>query len=511
VSIPAGTDRWDGSDASAGLEAFASTRACFATIEGWLAGQDSSALEHGELEQQLDTRGRELLRLLFQDHLELRALREERLEVADPDGSYRTRAETGHTRGLATIFGEVTVTRLAYREAGQPNLHPADAVLNLPTERHSHGLRQLAAIESSRGSFDAAVEAVERGTGQHLGKRQVEDLAGRAAIDFDAFYLQRPAPVGEAGDVLVLSCDGKGVVMRPGSLRAATAKAAASTNPKLASRLSKGEKRGRKRMAEVGAVYDITPIQRCPADVLPGDDTQRADATAGPSARNKWLTASVVDDAATVVTAIFDEADRRDPNHQRTWIALVDGNVHQILRIQSEATSRNVTATIIIDFVHVLEYIWKAAWSFHREGDPDAEAWVRKHAQTILEGHPTRVAGALRRAATTAGLDKNARENADKCATYLTNKKAFLDYPNALQQGWPIATGIIEGACRHLVKDRMDLTGARWGLHGAEAILKLRALRSNGDFDAYWTWHLAQEQRRVHRSSYLHGALPRAA
>ena len=512
MSIPTGAGGSAGRSADAsGLEAFAAARACFATIEGWLAGQDSSGLEHGELEQQLDVRGRELLRLLFQDHLELRALREDRLEVADADGSYRTRAETGHTRGLATIFGQVTVTRLAYREAGQPNLHPADGVLNLPTEKHSHGLRELAAIESSRGSFDAAVEAIERGTGQHLGKRQVEDLASRAAIDFDAFYLQRPAPVGEVDHVLVLSCDGKGVVMRPGSLRAATAKAAASTNPKLATRLSKGEKRGRKRMAEVGAVYDITPIPRCPTDVLPGDDTQRAQATAGPTARNKWLTASVVDDAATVVTAIFDEADRRDPNQQRTWIALVDGNIHQILRIQAEATNRNVTVTIIIDFVHVLEYIWKAAWSFHREGDPDAEAWVRRHAQTILDGHPTRVAGALRRDATTAGLDKNARENADKCATYLTNKKAFLDYPTALQQGWPIATGIIEGACRHLVKDRMDLTGARWGLHGAEAILKLRALHSNGDFDTYWTWHLAQEQRRVHRSRYLDGALPRAA
>src|SRR5674476_1269020 len=298
VSIPrTATDGSDASDASAALEAFSAARACFATIEGWLAGPASDGLEHGELEQQLDTRGRELLRLLFQDHVDLRALREGRLKVADAGGSPRTRVEIGHARGLATIFGEVTVTRLAYREPGQANLYPADAVLNLPTEKHSHGLRQLAAIESSRGSFDAAVEAIERGTGQHLGKRQVEDLASRAGIDFDAFYLQRPAPTGEVGDVLVLSCDGKGVVMRPGSLRAATAKAAASTNPKLATRLSKGEKRGRKRMAEVGAVYDITPISRCPADVLPGDDTQREEATAGPNARNKWLTASVVDDA----------------------------------------------------------------------------------------------------------------------------------------------------------------------------------------------------------------------
>ena len=110
---------------------------------------------------------------------------------------------------------------------------------------------------------------------------------------------------------------------------------------------------------------------------------------------------------ASVVTAIFDEADRRDPDHQRTWVALVDGNVHQIQRIQAEAKNRHVTVVIVIDFVHVLEYLWKAAWTFHREGDPAAEAWVRKHAQTILEGHPTRVAGTIRRTATLAGLDNH--------------------------------------------------------------------------------------------------------
>ena len=93
------------------------------------------------------------------------------------------------------------------------------------------------------------------------------------------------------------------------------------------------------------------------------------------------------------------------------------------------------------------------------------------------------------------GLDPPKRAGADACATYLINKEPYLDYPTALHNGWPIATGVIEGACRHLVKDRMDITGARWGLSGAEAILKLRALRSNGDFDAYWRYHLAQERR----------------
>jgi len=205
-------------------------------------------------------------------------------------------------------------------------------------------------------------------------------------------------------------------------------------------------------MAEVGAVYDTTPVQRRPADILPGNDTQRRDASPGPAARNKWLTASVVDDAATVVSQIFDEATRRDPEHARAWVALVDGNNHQIDRIQAEAHARKVAVPIIIDFVHVLEYLWKAAWSFHPEGDPAAEAWVRRHAQTVLAGGATRVAGTLRRAATRAGLEPGRRASSDTCAKYLANKRAYLDYPTALKQGWPIATGIIEGACRHLVK-----------------------------------------------------------
>src|SRR5680860_365759 len=229
------------------------------------------------------------------------------------------------------------------------------------------------------------------------------------------------------------------------------------------------------------------------------------------AARYKWPVASVGEDAATVVAAIFDEADRRDPDHARTWVALVDGNNHQIRRIDAEAEARGASVAIVVDFVHVLEYLWKAAWSFHPEGDPAAEAWVRRHAPTVLAGGATRVAGALRRAATITGLDPARRANADTCATYLTNKRAYLDYPTALAQGWPIATGIIEGACRHLVKDRMDLTGARWGLAGAEAILKLRALHSNGDFNGYWDYHLAEEQQRIHRSRYANDAIPRAA
>lgn len=489
---------------------FTASRERFESVLGFLRGTEAAALSHAELETRLDTDGRALLRQLFSDHLELRALRERRVQVVDADGSVRGRVEHGHTRVLATMFGEVGVARLAYRSPGQPNLHPADAGLNLPEQRHSHGLRRLAAIESSRGSFDDAVQAIERATGQQLGKRQTEKLAGRTAVDFDAFYAQRKPPPGATDDVLVLTCDGKGVVMRPDALRPATATAAAKATPKLATRLSKGEKRNRKRMAEVGGVYDVTPIGRTVTDILPSNDENHVD-TPGPTAVNKWLIASVVDDTATVISQVFAEADRRDPTHRRPTIALVDGNSHQIERIEAEAKARSIEVTIIIDLIHVLEYLWKAAWCFHDEGNPAAEAWIRDKATAVLGGQARQVAATIRRQATRQRLGATKRKGADSCANYLTSKSPYLDYPTALERGWPIATGIIEGACRHLVKDRMDLTGARWGLDGAETILKLRALRINGDWNEYWDYHLTQEQQRIHLSRYADNAIPQAA
>lgn len=201
---------------------FALTRNLFESLLTWLEGEQAAALSHAALEDRLAVDARELIRQAMQEHLDLRAESEPDLPgVLDVAQVPRPTIEPGHARALATVFGTVQVTRKAYRKRGLPNLHPADATLNLPAEKHSHGLRRLAAIESSRGSFDASVEAIERATGQDLGKRQVEELANRAAVDFDAYYLQRPAPPGPSGDVLVLSCDGKGVVMRPDAPRRA--------------------------------------------------------------------------------------------------------------------------------------------------------------------------------------------------------------------------------------------------------------------------------------------------
>jgi hypothetical protein len=294
-------------DPSEAKDAFGASRAVFEQITQYLAGPQAARMTHAQLEEQLDERGRQLVRQLYQDSLDLRAAREPRLaEVIDADGWGRGTAERRRSRELATIFGQVSVTRIAYREPGLADLQPADAILNLPVEKHSHGLRRLAALEAARGSFEQTAAAIGRATGVGLGKRQVEQLAAAAASDIDAFYAAGQQPACGEDDVLVLSFDGKGIVMRPDGLRAATA--AKATSRKLAGRLSKGHKRARKRMAEVAAVYDLSPAARTVADILPETDAERAAAQPAPTAAGKWLTASVVDDAAEVIAAGFDES-----------------------------------------------------------------------------------------------------------------------------------------------------------------------------------------------------------
>jgi hypothetical protein len=497
---------------SCAADGFARSAEQFFALSGWLAGEQARGLEHAQLEARLWEDGRELIRVMLQDHFDLRAVCEPRLDgVVGADGVRRRHVERGHERELLSVFGGVEVERLAYRQRGTENLYPVDAQLNLPAEKHSHGMRRLAALEAPRTSFEDAQAAIARQTGQRLGKRQLRELAVHAACDFKAFYEQRERTVCVQDDVLVLSCDGKGVVMRQEALRDQTRKQAQSSNTKLQTRLSKGEKRARKRMAEVAAVYEVEPAPRTSADILPRDEAERQAQAPAPKAKNKWLSASVSDDAAQVVSEMFCEADRRDPSHALAWVALVDGNNHQIDRIKTEARKRKIKVKIVVDLVHVLEYLWSASWCFFKEGDPAAERWVQEKAREVLDGKAGIVAAAIRRKATRLHLDPKQRENADTCADYLLAKRPYLDYPTALNQGWPIATGVIEGACRHLVKDRMDITGARWGLESAEAVLKLRALISNDHFDTYWNFHLAQERRRVHASRYALGVIPQPA
>jgi hypothetical protein len=475
-----------------------------------LAGGGAASFD--EIERHVMVRGRELLRMTAQHVLDELAAGEQRLaQVTDAAGVPRPRAERGHGRTVVSLCGPVTVRRMAYRAPGQPSLHPADAVLNLPVRRYSWQVQQAVVEYVLAGAYEQAQGFLRSATGITIGKQQLEQITAEAARDAAGFYPAMAAGRDLAGPdlagmALAISADAKGVAMRPEARRRYYGRKGQRLKT-FGKRLGTGEKAGHKRMAETGVVFDVRPPPgppRTPEQVMTREPGQPA---RSPQARNRWYTVDITARGADTISALFDEAQRRDPGHARPWIALVDGDRHQIDVIGAQAAARGITITILVDFIHVLEYLWKAAWCFHAPRDPAAETWVTAQGLDILHGQVPQVISRIR--ALTAAHPPRPGSEHDKIIartlTYLTAKTPYLDYPRALAAGWPIATGVIEGACRHLVNDRMGITGARWGLEGAQAILWLRAIRANGDLDTYWAYHIEQEHHRNHLSRYQPG------
>lgn len=479
----------------------------FAELTQDLQGRQTQAMNLSDLEKRMEKEGRELLRLLLEAHLNSRGMGDIGPEVEGADLIFRTHRRIGE-RQIKSIFGAVELSRMVYGGRGEESLFPKDAHLNLPADySHSHEVQRRVALEVIKGSFDQATESVSESMGMPIFKQQVEMMAIRAGHDFEAFYEKNLSEerLAEAklAPLLILTTDGKGIVMRKGDLRPATRKKAESQNHKLQGRLSPGEKRNSKRMATVASVYNIAPWVRSAEDFKRELASLRdVDERPRPKPLAKRVWASVEKEPETVAKEMFEEALRRDPEKKMTWVALVDGDPRQIERIETAAKSREINITIVCDIIHVLEYLWRAAWAFFEKGDPKAQAWVDERFIWILEGKSNLVAAGIRRSATNQKLRKKDREAIDTCATYLLNKGPYLKYDEYLKAGFPIATGVIEGACRHLIKDRMDLTGARWSLKGAEGVLRLRSIKSSGDFTEYWAFHEQQEFKRNHGSKY---------
>lgn len=503
---PGGELPGDGEDAL-----FAGFREHAEAMIGWARSPGAAGLDHHVLEETVLREGMELMRLLAQAHLDLRALREQRRDdVTGADGDVRGTAEPGRPRSRVMIFGEVSTSRIGYRKKGKPDLYPQDAELGWGPRRYSAGVEKRIAEAIALAPAGRAAAQVSAQGAATVGKRQAEEISVAFAADFDGFYASRlPGPCPEDWAVL-LTCDGSAFTVLPSALREATARAARDRAAQQDGWPDDpgGLRKARKRMAELAAVADIPPAPRTADDVLtalfgPGSGTQApARPAPGPQARGKTVFASVTRPAAAVIADMAAEAARRDPGRKRPWIAVVDGNNHQIATLEKLAGQYSATITILIDIIHVTGYLWKAAASLFGAGDPAAPGWVRDQAARILDGRSRDVLIAIRRRGSLHGYSPAGRGGADECASYLASKRHYLDYPAFLQAGWPVASGLIEGAARWLVKDRMDITGARWGLDGAEAVLKLRALAGSGDFGDYAGYHFRQEKLRNHDSLY---------
>jgi hypothetical protein len=316
-----------------------------------------------------------------------------------------------------------------------------------------------------------AQEVIEDRTGVKTGHAQLAGIAKGPAAWTGDFYEERSRDAQEeqqpASDVIMMQRDGKGIAMRPKHRKKAGKE--------------DGTRPGVKKMAEIVAVADFTPAIREPADIAARPARRKAHP--GPKARDKWVSASVTKPAEDMIAAAFDEAGRRDPERVRQRDFLVDGNKQQITAIGAQAEARGLKVPVLIDYIHVSGYIGKASAALH-PGDPAAAGqWADGQLLRVLHGRAKAVA------ATLASLARKTRANprkrhldhtdVDKAVTYLTNNQQHMKYDKALAGGWPIATGMIENACRFVIEDRFGITGARWSPRGAEDILKIRAVVVN--------------------------------
>lgn len=487
---------------------FPRARAHFEELAEYMASSEACAMRESELERELEARARKVLREMLQEHLDARGPGEATGPVRDGTGAERTETRL-QERGLKTVFGRVDVRRLGYAAAAEESLHPRDGELNLPRELYSLELRRRAAMEASKGSFEQTVEMLERTTGSPIPKRQVEELVVRAAKDFDAFYaasgdaLRKPS-----GPILAVSVDGKGVRMIPRDLREGTRKAAAKAKAKLESGESQGKEEHRKRMATVATVYTVDRYVRTPEQFAAAlAPRQEADREKRPRPEDKRVWASLEQDPEQVIAEAIREARSRDPKLEKTWVALVDGNETQLDILEREAVHQDIELIIVLDIMHVYGYLCKAGLAFHAQGSKELAGWIEERLLNILRGRASLVAAGMRRSVTLREFAGDRRAPVDECADYLLKYAPYLQYDKYLETGLPIATGVVEGACRHLVMDRMDC-GGLWSLATAEAVLKLRALRSSGDFDEYWPFHEEREHHRTHASLYAAGKVP---
>jgi hypothetical protein len=480
---------------------FYPARQSFDAMVDW--ARQTGPTDHSEVECALEERGRELLRLLYQGWYDKLAAAERREAATSASAPEETRV-SARGRQLESMLGRVHPVRLEYRRTGEKKGSlPLDARLNLPATLYSHPLQKRVAAEAQARAWDGVVKQVDEATNAHVPKRQAQQIARDAVKDFDGFYAQRPVN-GSLGKTTLLtgSSDGKGVRMLPKALREATRERAEAEQKEAVRGDPMAPKKLRshdKRMAAVGAVWEQEPVRRTADDIIAEvqrTPTSKAERSRPSPPKNKRVWASVVNGVSASVGEMFDEFDRRDPERARTAAVLVDGEQSQQTAIFDHARSRRRSITIVLDLIHVIHYMWLAGFALCRRKESAAAEWVVTHLRMLLTVGPAALIAATERALIEQRLTKSARKPVDRALAYFRRNDTFMDYPAFLAAGLPIATGVIEGTCRHLVQDRMGITGARWDLPGAEAILKLRALHSSGDWDDYWRFHQQQEALR---------------
>ena len=414
------------------------------------------------------------------------------------------RLDTLRSRPYLSIFGEITIARVCYGD-DRVDAAPLDAHLHLPRRQFSYLFQQWLGAFVIDDAHAEAIHKLQTILGLGLSVRTSEDLNREQASDVEPFqnHLPVPAPAQEQ-PLLVVTADCKGVPLVRSALPAeeGTEASESASPPRAANhRRGKGEKANKKKMAAVGAVYTIAPFVRTADDVVEEVLREKA-AERRPRPVHKRVRAELLVGKVALFLWLADEVLRRNPDGTKPVIFLSDGE-RALHDRQGEYLPED--AICILDLFHVLERLWKVAWCFFDEATEKREAhqWVEKELRRLLEGKVGSVIGGLRQMVTKRKLTGTRRQAVNDAVGYFVRNRERMKYDEYLAAGYPIGSGVVEGACRHLVKDRLERTGMRWIPDGAQAMLDLRATYLNDEWEPFWTYHIEQEDER------LYGKLPK--
>ena len=416
-------------------------------------------------------------------------------ETIEREDGQKLRCQRDTKREYFSIFGKVEVFRPYFYGKGIGGKITLDGELSLGEDCYSDLVREISEYLGVDSIYHKTGEILARLLGLQLSTRVVKANIAEDAVDVDAYYAQKAAPLpGSEAEILVLQADGKGVPMildQPGE------------DPV---RLGKGEKRAHKKEAIVTTVYSIAPKPRTPEEVVASffkEDTvslaeKKALQQIKPHNKHLWATLEGKD---TALERLSIQVERRKGTHIQHQVALCDG----CEALQDRIVQRFSDFTLVLDFVHANEYLWDVANSLFGEGkehEPQRLAWMKEHTLQILSGHTREVIVELQRLALADETHNAQRTQLNKTAIYFERNLSYMDYQTCLAKGWPIASGVIEGACRHFVKDRCELSGMRWSQSGAENMLHLRAVAENEDWDAYHDFRRRKRHTRLYGTPF---------
>jgi len=391
-----------------------------------------------------------------------------------------------------SIFGKVALWRPYFYKEGQGGQSPLDAELSLGADRYSDLLREMAEYLGVYVVYHKATDILKRLLELNLSTRVQQKIIADDAVAVEEYYEQKapPAPEEEAS-ILVIQADGKGVPL------------ILETPAEPQVRLGKGQKRGRKKEAIVTSVYTIATLPRTPEEVVASYYAQnqanepQKPISKRPKPQNKhvWATLEGKD---TALDRLAQRVAPRLGDHIQHRVALCDG----CEALQSRLQARFPDFSLILDFIHANEYLWDVANKLLGETNEQRFAWMSARTLRMLSGETEQLIADFRQLAQDPQTTTAQREQLTQTANYFERNLPYMDYPTYLANGWPIASGVIEGACRHFVKDRFELSGMRWNQQGAENLLRLRAVAENNDWDAYHTFRKQQRHIRLYSSPF---------